>query len=184
MDAFEKIVGMLLERDGYWVRTSYKVRLSKQEKVNIGIPSSPRWELDVVAYRPKDNLVLVVECKSFLNSPGVRYEQFSGQAEKKGRYKLFTDGNLRKTVLACLKKQLRSEGLVSPHPKVRLCLAAGHICRGDRDRVKRHCRKNHWWLFDEEWFSRQFDELAKVGYENDIAIVAAKLAKTGLAGGQ
>jgi hypothetical protein len=181
MDAFEQIVGMLLERKGYWVRTSYKVCLTKQEKVYIGIPSSPRWELDVVAYRPKDNLILAVECKSFLNSPGVRHSIFSGQSEKKGKYKLFTNSRLRKTVLAGLKKQLRSEGLVSPHPKVRLCLAAGHICNGDREKVRQHCRKNRWWLFDEEWFSQQFAKLAKAGYENDIAIVAAKLAKKAFA---
>jgi len=36
--------------DGYWVRTSVKVDLTKEEKVQIGRPSSPRWELDIVGY--------------------------------------------------------------------------------------------------------------------------------------
>src|SRR4051794_22034801 len=30
----------------------------------IGRPSSPRWELDIVAYSGRDNLLLVLECKS------------------------------------------------------------------------------------------------------------------------
>jgi len=37
----------------------------------IGRPSSPRWELDIVAYSGRDNLLLVVECKSRLDSQGV-----------------------------------------------------------------------------------------------------------------
>ena len=178
MDAFEQIVGMLLERNGYWVHTSYKVCLTKAEKVDIGIPSSPRWELDIVAYRPKDNVVLAVECKSLLNSPGVSYKSFSGQSEKgANRYKLFTDAKLRKTVFSRLKKQLLKAGLVSSSPKVRLCLAAGHIRKGSKGDIQQHCRKNGWQLFDEDWFREQFDKLADADYENDIAIVAAKLAK-------
>ncbi len=178
MDAFEQIVAMLLERDGYWVRTSYKVCLTKTEKKHVGIPTSPRWELDVVAYRPKDNVILVVECKSFLNSVGVGYNSFSGK-NKKGarRYKLFTDAKLRRTVFSRLKKQLRRDGQILPYVKVRLCLAAGHIHKGDREKIKQHCEKKGWGLFAEDWFREQFHELAEAGYENDIAIVAAKLAK-------
>src|SRR5215218_2466380 len=37
----------------------------------IGRPSSPRWELDIVAYSGRDNLLLVLECKSRLDSQGV-----------------------------------------------------------------------------------------------------------------
>ena len=177
MNAFEQIVGMLLERDGYWVRASYKVCLTKAEKVHIGRPSCPRWELDVVAYRPKDNVVLAVECKSFLNSPGVSYESFSGHNKKGAKtYKLFTNAKLRRTVLSRLKKQLRKDGMVSPSPKVKLCLAAGHIRKGNKADIEQHCQRNGWLLFAEDWFRERFDKLAEAGYENDIAIVAAKLA--------
>ena len=178
MDAFEQIVAMLLERDGYWVQTSYKVCLTKEEKVRIGIPSSPRWELDVVAYRPKDNVILVVECKSFLNSPGVSYNSFSGKNKKGAKhYKLFTSPKLRRTVFSRLKKQLRKSGQILSYAKVKLCLAAGHIRKGDEEKVRQHCEKKRWGLFDKQWFCQQFDDLAKSAYENDIAIVAAKLAK-------
>jgi hypothetical protein len=53
MDSFETLVGSLLEKDGYWVRTAMKVDLTKEEKRKIGRPSTPRWELDLVAYKAK-----------------------------------------------------------------------------------------------------------------------------------
>ena len=51
MDAFEMVVAAVLERNGYWTRTSVKVELTREEKQKIKRPSSPRWELDVVAYK-------------------------------------------------------------------------------------------------------------------------------------
>ncbi len=178
MDAFEQIVAMLLERNGYWVQTAYKVCLTKEEKVRIKNPTCPRWELDVVAYRPKDNVVLVVECKSFLNSAGVGYDSFSGK-NKKGarRYKLFTNPKLRNTVFSRMKKQFRKQGMILPYAKVKLCLAAGRIRKGDEKSIEQHCKARGWGLFDRKWFRRQFEDLADAAYENDIAIMAAKLAK-------
>lgn len=82
MDAFENVVASILERKGYWTRTSVKVALTKEEKVEIGRPSSPRWELDVVGYKGGDNRLVVLECKSFLNSPGVLAKVFENGNEK------------------------------------------------------------------------------------------------------
>ena len=67
MDAFESLVSLLLRRDGYWTATSVKVELTKMQKRAIGRPSSPRWEIDLVAYKPATNELLAVECKSFLD---------------------------------------------------------------------------------------------------------------------
>jgi hypothetical protein len=72
MDAFEQLVSEILSMDGYWVRTSVKVDRTKPEKVLIGRPSSPRWELDIVAYSGRDNLLRLVEYKSYLDSRGPR----------------------------------------------------------------------------------------------------------------
>ena len=63
MDSFELVVASILEREGYWVRASYKVELTKEEKRSIGKPSAPRWEIDVLAYKASTNELLVVECK-------------------------------------------------------------------------------------------------------------------------
>jgi len=38
MDAFEQVVSEILWMDGYWVRTSVKVDLTKEEKVTISRP--------------------------------------------------------------------------------------------------------------------------------------------------
>ena len=74
MDAFEQLVSEILWMEGYWVRTSVKVELTKEEKRLIGRHSSPRWELDIcmMAYKGGENLLRVVECKSYIDSTGVR----------------------------------------------------------------------------------------------------------------
>lgn len=61
MDAFEQVVSEILWMEGYWVRTSVKVLLTKEEKQQIGRRTAPRWELDIVAYSGRDNLLQVVE---------------------------------------------------------------------------------------------------------------------------
>jgi len=107
VDAFEAVVAMVLEGQGYWVRTSYKVALTKPEKVEIGRPSSPRWELDVVAYKPAENRLLVVECKSYLDSSGVSYRGFrTDEQEGTGRYKLFNESKTWEVVSRRLFQQL------------------------------------------------------------------------------
>ena len=63
MDSFEAVVAAILNRQGYWTQTCVKVELTKSEKVEIGRHSSPRWELDVVAY---ENTVASVVAKLLL----------------------------------------------------------------------------------------------------------------------
>ncbi len=42
MDAFESLTKTPLEREGFWVRSSFKVNLTKEDKKAIGRPSCPR----------------------------------------------------------------------------------------------------------------------------------------------
>lgn len=49
MDYFESIISTLLEAEGYWVRKSFKVNLTKDEKRQIGKHSIPRVEIDLLA---------------------------------------------------------------------------------------------------------------------------------------
>jgi hypothetical protein len=141
MDAFETVVASILHRQGYWTLTSVKVELTKAEKVKIGRHSSPRWELDIVAYRGNGNEVLVVECKSYLDSSGVERGAFDGTNKKaEKRYKLFCESTLRGLVLRRLERQLVSGGFCAPKPKIRLALAAGKI-RKDEEWLKSHFEK-------------------------------------------
>ncbi len=177
MDAFEDVVAAILQRQGYWAITSFKVELTKAEKREIGRPSSPRWELDVVAYRGSDNEVRVVECKSFLDSRGVLCEAFDGsnkEAEK--RYKLFCEDTLRKVVFRRLKKQLVSRRFCARNPKIQLCLAAGKIS-GDERWLQSHFKRKGWLLFGPEDIKAELVELGRSGYENSVAAVVAKLLR-------
>jgi len=103
MDAFEQVVSEILWLQGNWVRQSVKVELTKEKKRAIGRHSSPRRELDIVAYSGSENLLRVVECKSYLDSRGVVLRAMDGTDEKAAkRFKLFTDRVLRKVVFRAL----------------------------------------------------------------------------------
>lgn len=174
MDAFESLMSMLLRHNGYWTIPSFKVELTKAEKRKIGRFSSPRWEIDLVAYRGTSNEVLAIECKSFLDSRGVVFR--SGEFEPAKRYKMFTDAALRSVVLKRLKKQLVKTGACPKNPRVRLCLAVGKMATGtDNEGLKKLFRMKGWTLFDDNWLCDQLLTASKKGYENDVAFVVSKL---------
>jgi len=175
MDSFEGVIAAILHRQGYWTMSSYKVELTKAEKRKIRRPSSPRWELDVVAYRGKDNAIMVVECKSFLDSPGVDCGAFNGShvaAQK--RYKLFFDRTLRNVVFHRLQQQLLSEGFCSANPKIQLCLAAGKI-KGDEAFLRSCFDRNGWILIGPDYIRQQLKKLTDSGYENSVPAVVTKI---------
>jgi hypothetical protein len=180
MEAFEKLIGGLLEREGYWVRYGFKAELSKAEKRSIGRPSCPRWEIDILAYKPATNELLVVECKSYFDSSGVSYSAVASLKEgRPNRYKLFNDRHLRNVVFKRLKEQLKDAGLCKKPPAFTLCLAAGRIVEGvngkDRERLGRFLERNGWRLFDSEWVRSALENVSRSGYEDDVAAVVAKL---------
>jgi hypothetical protein len=141
VDSFEAVVAAILRRRGYWTQTSVKVELTKSEKREIGRPSSPRWELDIVAYRGASNELLVLECKSYLDSYGVKCATFhGGDSENAERYKLFFDPTLRRVVFRRLKRQFVEAGFCAFSPSVKLGLAAGKVY-GEEAWLERHFRR-------------------------------------------
>jgi len=183
MDAFESIIAALLHVEGYWTATTYKVELTKEDKEQIGRKSSPRWEIDVVAYSPASNELLAVECKSLLNSRGVLAAAVLGENQSP-RYKLFREKTLRNVVLGRLTKQMVDRGLCRADPTVRLCLATGKIVSAEaRQRLHSVFDANGWLLFDEFWIRERLQAAAKSRYENAIAPVVAKLLLRNIAGG-
>lgn len=177
MDSFESVVATILERDGYWVKSTFKVELTKEEKREIGRPSSPRWELDLVAYKGSTNKLLVVECKSYLDSPGVRCRGVDGSNPNDAkRYKLFNDDTLRRVVFKRLTKQLEESGACDQSPTIVLALAAGKIAtEDDRIKLQQYFDTNGWILFDSIWLKDKLKKISKDGYENAVASVVAKL---------
>ncbi len=59
----------------------------------------PRPEIDVVAWKPSTNQLLIIECKSYLDSTGVRVEHLHGR--KNDKFKLFNRGALRARSSRC-----------------------------------------------------------------------------------
>lgn len=165
----------VLDRAGYWTRTSVKVHLTREEKQAIGRPSSPRWELDVVAYAGHSNELLVVECKSYLDSGGVRAASFDGpKAAGETRYKLFSDETLRRVVLSRLEAELVEQRFCPAGVKAQLCLAAGNI-HGDPAKLRSIFQAKGWRLFDRDWLLAGLEALGVESYENSVASVVAKL---------
>jgi hypothetical protein len=185
MDAFETLIATLLRHEGFWVHPSFRVELTREDKRAINRPSSPRWELDLLAYRPQGNIVRVVECKSYLDSTGVDFSDLTG-GQYAGRFKLFTEEGLWKVVRARLVSQMEQLGMCLPSPRIELCLAAGKVASNeDRPRLRDLAAQQGWTFFDDEWLVRSVERLASRGYENDIATIVAKLlvrAKAGVAG--
>ena len=175
MDSFESIVKTIFENKGYWVKTSFKVELTKAEKRRIDRPSSPRWELDVVAYKGASNELLVVECKSYLDSTGVKADELMN-ARRPNRYKLFNDKRLRDVVFARLLAQMVKLGLCRKNTSPKLCLAAGKIATEKDEKVlAKHFNAKGWGFYPNAWIEKELRNLSRAGYEDDVAIVTTKL---------
>lgn len=111
MDAFETIAARFFEVQGYWTRVGVKVEITKPEKVAVNNTSMPRPEIDVVAWKPSTNRFLVIECKSYLDSTGVRLEHLHGQEDvENDKFKLFNRAALRGLIVTALVRHFRAEG--------------------------------------------------------------------------
>jgi hypothetical protein len=175
MDAFETVIATLLERQGYWTRTSVKVDLTKEEKKLIGKPTSPRWEIDLIGFQGKTNTLRVVECKSYIDSPGVRLSSFDGSNNVHAhRFKIFNDEVLRETVFNRLSLQLVEAGFCERPPNIQLCLAAGNIYQ-DIEPIRKIFIKNGWLLWEPELIRKEIEALVKSGYDNSVIAVVTKI---------
>jgi hypothetical protein len=177
MDAFEEIVARMLWEEFYWTIIGYKVNLSKQKKYELGKSSLPRPEIDILAYKTKENKLLWVECKSYLDSRGVVAEHLMQEDDTgKGRYKTFTWPSYRRIVTEGLVKQVVDIGLTNPNPTINYCLVAGKIAtQKDREILHHFFSGKGWILYDDEWLKERLERLAQKSYENDVAIIVAKL---------
>lgn len=174
MDAFEQLVAEIFFIEGYWVETSVKVDLTKEEKRKIGRHSTPRWEIDVVAFSARDNELLAIECKSFLDSRGVPWAELQDGHSSK-RYKLFREPKTREIVLERLRRQLVESGRCNNAVTVHLSMVAGKINRGDDEAIVKHFEANGWNFFGPAWLRAKLHKLSEMSYSNQVSAVVAKL---------
>lgn len=179
MNAFEQVVARVLVDAGYWVRPSYKVSLTREDKDSIGRPTCPRWEIDLLAYQAESNLLLAVECKSYLDSGGIAIACFNGTNPKfASRFKAFNDKPLRGVLEQRLIEQLIAARSCRPQPKIRWALAAGKFKSiADKTQVQEHFTRMGWELFDADWIGDRLRKIAADGYENDMTSIVAKLLR-------
>ena len=175
MDAFENLAADILADQGYWVRTGVKIGLTRSDKMAIERPSSPRWEIDLVAYHAGRNELLLLECKSYLDSGGVHFADLLPGAKLKGRYKLFHDEKLRATVTARLLSDFVENGRCSADVTVEFGLIYGYATAHNERLMQAHFETKQWRLYGPTWLDQGLNALAKGGYENSTAAVVAKL---------
>jgi len=181
MNAFEDIVKQYLEAEGYWVRHSVKLEISPTDKKTIGLPSMPRPEIDLVALNVKENELLLVEVKSFLDSYGVYFGDseigvFPPESWAAKRYRLFANSTFREVVSRRLKEEFLKKGLINEKTKINYALAAGkfHTSKDESDTEAFFSRRG-WKLFTPKMIKDKIRELAKRGYEDNLATITAKL---------
>ena len=177
MNAFEDIVKLYLEEEGYWVRQSVKVNITKKDKRDIKLPTMPGPEIDLVAYKTESNELLLVEVKSFLDSYGVYFEAVSDPEDWLAkRYRLFTDNVFREIVTKRLQEEYLRQGLINTKTKINYALAAGNIHSSqDELKIGEYFSKNGWKLFSPNMIKAKIKELANKGWEDNPITITAKL---------
>jgi len=176
MNAFEQIVSDIMQRKDYWTKICFKIPLDKKEKVSIGTSTMPAIEIDVLAYNPSKNELIWIECKSYLDSPGVRYEDLLPGGKDASRYKIFTDKNRRDIATNALKRQVTHLGLSNPNPVVKHWLVAGKIFPKNQDKLKKLFNDQGWVLKTNQWLVEELKILSKTkGYDDNVGSTIAKL---------
>ncbi len=180
MNAFEDIVKLYLEEEGYWVRQSVKVNISKEAKREIGLPTMPRPEIDLIALNMKENELLLVEVKSFLDSQGVWFGyniigEFPPDSWAARRYRLFANSTFREVVTKKLREEFLQKGLVNEKTKINYALAVGKFYSSSESDTKAFFSKEGWKLFTPQQIKEKIRELAEKGWEDNLATITAKL---------
>lgn len=137
MEAFEHIVKLALEQDGYLVTSNVKFPVQRRtRKADRKEKQTHGYEVDLVAAKHKS--LLLASCKSFLGSRGVSRQGFKGIADKTKRatyslYKIFNDARLRTAIMKIAKQRYGY-----PFRQMQLTLYAGRFKNGDEELVRRH----------------------------------------------
>lgn len=179
MNAFETIIAQYLEAEGYWVRQSVKVEISKDDKKALDLSTMPRPEIDLVAFNARKNELLLIEVKSFLDSQGVYWEVVCDEKDEyvnAKRYRLFTNKKFRTVVTKRLAEQFLKQGLINEKTKLNYALAVGKFhSPKDEENTRRHFSKKGWKLFTPKEIKEKIRELSEKGWEDNLVTITAKL---------
>ncbi len=176
MDAFEQLVGQLLDADKYWVKHSVKIELTKDEKKKINKPTAPRPEIDIIAMDIATNTVYLLEIKSYLDSLGVIYEEVIKETEiQEGGYKLLTSENYRTVLTERLKTDWVAKGFINASTLFSYGLIAGNVYNSKEADLEAYCKSKNWLFWGPTIIKKKLEQLSGNGYENNAVTIAAKL---------
>ena len=175
MEKFENTVSTLLEAEGFWVRRGFKVNVTLEEKRQVGKQSSPRPEIDMLAFHFGRNEVLALEVKDFLDSPGVKLAHLLEEHEvPAGRHKLFTSDRYRTIVLARLLQDLIAAGMANAQTQVRLGMVVGKVNQGQSEAIRELIEAKGWLFWSPDDIKKKVT--ARTERANDPAPRAAAVA--------
>jgi len=182
MDAFEQIVGELLEEEQFWVRNSVKVNLTRADKSQLENPSMPRPEIDLIAFDARASILYLLEVKSFIDSQGVRLEDLhpSSTLPPQGRYKMLTSSRYQEVLMQRLREEWESRGLIDAQTKIKFGLIAGNV-HGDAAQLRTYADDTGWFFWGPKDIEERIQRLAEKGYENKQITLVAKILKRGYA---
>jgi hypothetical protein len=92
-----------------------------------------------------------------------------------GRYKLFTSKRYREIVFKRMREQLIENGMANVDTVIELGLAAGNVYGNDHEKIKLFMLQKNWHYWSPFDIKNKVRELASLGYENDAAIITAKI---------
>lgn len=182
MDAFERIVGQVLLEEGFWVEHSVKVELTHAEKAAIQSPSTPRPEIDLVAYNVRENRLYLIEAKSFLDSHGVNIKEVicEDKPRQAGRYKIFTSKTYRDVVMSRLREMMLESGKINSDTELTIGLVAGNVYRNQEEELSKEFVERGWFFRGPTQLFTVIESLVLKGYENNEVTIAAKIIFRGL----
>lgn len=179
MDAFESIVAIFLDSMGYWVKQSVKVTISKEEKKLIGSSAMPTPEIDLVAYNPKKDELILIEVKSFLDSGGVEEGGVKGTNEKtKSRYRLLNNATYQNIISNKLRQLFIEKGFITQSTVIKYALAAGNVDPKSYTEIKNYLDQKGYYFYEPSEIQKAILKLQSSVYLNDSVTMTVKLLKS------
>lgn len=118
----------------------------------------------------------LLEVKSYLDSPGVVYEEVAiEQEEQSGRYKLLTSKNYRAVLEARLKADWVKAGYIGSDTVISYGLIAGNIYRNREAELQQYFDSKNRLVWRQSLFKKQILALAAKGHENNAVLIRTKI---------
>lgn len=178
MDAFESIVATYLDSKGYWVKQSVKVNISKDDKKELGLQTMPTPEIDLVAYNPVENELILIEVKSYFDSEGVTIAGLNDPKSKKTkRYRLLNDEKYQRIIREQLQKIFIDKKFINHSTKIKYALAAGNVRTRDYDKIKAYLAGREYVFYEPMEIAKAIKSLKNSVYINDSVTITVKLLR-------